>query len=146
MPEQTGPVNADEPPPNLPAVSLDASSDSGDGVSARLSSIEAIDGRAVGPGNVSGPALRVTVRIENGTSAAISLDEASINMFYGAELTPASPLEDASRAPLTGTLAPGESVEGVYVFSVPDAEREQITVEVGHRAGAPLMIFAGPVD
>jgi hypothetical protein len=44
-------------------------------------------------------------------------------------------------------VEPGQSAEGVYVFTVPvpaDA-RDQVTIEVGYEAGAPLLQFTGPV-
>jgi hypothetical protein len=132
-------------PAALPEVALDAPAAVGNGIVATLPSIEAIDGSAVGPGNIAGPALRVTVRIENGTGAAVSLDGVAVNMSYGADRTPASPLDDASRRPFTGMVEPGESADGVYVFSVPTDARDSVTIEVGYQAGAPLLLFTGPV-
>jgi hypothetical protein len=66
-------------------------------------------------------------------------------MFYGSDETPASPLDDPSQAPFQGTVAPGETADGVYVFSVPAGERDSVTVEVGYTAGAPLLHFSGRV-
>ena len=37
------------------------------------------------------------------------------------------------------------SGEGVYVFSVPTDVRDRVTLEVGYQAGAPLLLFTGPV-
>lgn len=143
-PTPTGPTeNVDQGPPSLPAVPLEASASVGNGIVASLPQIEAIQGSAVGPGNVSGPALRVTVRIQNGTAQPVSVDGVAVNMAYGPELTPASPLEDPSQRPFSGMVAPGGSTEGVYVFSVPSDARDSITVEVGYQAGAPLLIFTG---
>ncbi|MGY1591291.1 hypothetical protein ACI79D_04875 [Geodermatophilus sp. SYSU D00708] len=144
-PTPTGPTdNVDEPPPSLPEVAIDAPAAVGNGIVASIASVEAIDGTAVGPGNVAGPALRLTVRIENGTSEAVSLDGVSVNLSYGADREPASPLDDPSRVPFTGTVEPGATGEGVYVFSVPTDVRDLITVEVGYQAGAPLLLFTGP--
>jgi hypothetical protein len=140
-----GPTDANEPPPALPPVALDARSEVGNGVVATLPSIDQIQGTAQGPGNIAGPAIRVTVRIENGTAAPVSLEGVAVNMYFGAELTPASPLEDPSRKDFFGTVAPGKSAEGVYVFSVPSDARDSVTVEVGYAAGAPLLMFTGAV-
>ncbi|TFV90710.1 DUF4352 domain-containing protein [Blastococcus sp. CT_GayMR16] len=144
-PPAPGPTDANEPPPALPPVALDARGEVGNGVVATLPSIDEIQSEAQGPGNIAGPAIRVTVRIENGTAEAVSLGGVAVNMYTGAELTPASPLEDPSRREFTGTLAPGQSAEGVYVFSVPSDARDSVTVEVGYIAGAPLLLFTGPV-
>ncbi|MGY1741763.1 MULTISPECIES: hypothetical protein [unclassified Blastococcus] len=145
-PTPTGPTeDVDEPPPALPEVPLDAPAAVGNGIVATIASVEAIDGTAVGPGNIAGPALRLTVRIENGTSEAVSLDGVAVNLSHGPDRTPASPLDDPSRAPFTGMVEPGATGEGVYVFSVPTGVRDLVTVEVGYQAGAPLLLFTGPV-
>jgi hypothetical protein len=143
-PSPTG--NAEDPPPALSAVPLDATAEVGDGVSATLPRIEAIRGTGRGPGNMPGPAVRLTVRIHNGTGQPVSVDGVAVNMAYGADLTPASPLDDPSQAPFRGTVNPGQSADGVYVFSVPSDARDSVTVEVGYRAGAPLLVFTGRVD
>jgi len=137
--------NPEAPPAALPAVALDATAQVGDGVSATLPRIEEIHGSGTGPGNIAGPAIRVTVRIHNGTSSAVSVDGVAVNMAYGEDMTPASPLDDPSQAPFQGTVAPGKSVDGVYVFRVPSGARDSVTVEVGYKAGAPLLHFTGPV-
>ncbi|NEK85472.1 hypothetical protein GCU60_06820 [Blastococcus saxobsidens] len=143
-PTPTGPTeDVDEPPPSLPEVAIDAAAAVGNGIVATIASVEAIEGTAVGPGNIAGPALRVTVRIENGTAEAVSLDGVAVNLAYGADRTPASPLDDPSRRPFTGMVDPDRSGEGVYVFSVPTDVRDLVTVEVGYQAGAPLLLFTG---
>ncbi len=145
-PTPTGPTeDVDEPPPSLPEVPLEAPAEVGNGIVATIASVEEIDGTAVGPGNVAGPALRITVRIENGTAEPVSLDGVAVNLSSGPERTPASPLDDPSRAPFSGTVEPGGAGEGVYVFSVPTDVRDQVTVEVGYQAGAPLLLFTGAV-
>lgn len=137
------PVAADERPRNLPAVALDAPAETGDGVTGSLVSVEAIDGSGVGRGNVAGPALRVTVKLTNGTDEAVGLDGVAVELTHGTDAVPASPLEDPSRSPFSGTLEPGASAEGVYVFRVPADDRSVVSVAVGYRAGAPFMVFTG---
>lgn len=145
-PTPSGPTaHATELPPALPVVALSAAASEGNGVVASLPRIESIQGRASGPGNVAGPAVRVTVRITNGTHSVVSLDGVAVNMYYGADRVPASPLDDPSQLPFHGSLQPGRSADGVYVFSVPTDARGSVTVEVGYQAGAPLLEFAGPV-
>jgi hypothetical protein len=144
-PEPAQPAVADgELPPALPAVALDQPVVV-DEVTATLPEIEEITGQATGPGDVAGPALRVTVRIQNGTQEAIALDEVSVNAYYRADLTPAPPLNDPSALAFFGPLPAGEAAEAVYVFRVPPEQRGQVTLEVGYRPGAPLAIFSGAV-
>ena len=87
-------------------VPIDAPAAVGNGIVAAIASVEPIDGTAVGPGNVAGPALRFTVRIDNGTGEAVSLDGVAVNLYYGADRTPASPLDDPSRVLLRHELLP----------------------------------------
>lgn len=145
-PVPTGPADPNQPPPALPAVALDATAAAGDGVTAHLASIDAVTGEAGSPGQIAGPALRVTVRITNGTDADISLEGVAVNLYYGPDNTPASPAQHPSAAPFTGSLPAGDEAEAVYVFSVPEDSRDHVTVEVGYQPGAPLMIFSGPVE
>jgi hypothetical protein len=133
-------------PPELLAVPLDGRAEAGNGVVAVLPAIEAIRGTGTGPGNIAGPSLRVTVRLDNGTAEPMALGPVSVNVYYGAERTPASPLDDPSSAPFQGTLAPGKSATGVYVVRIPENARGDVTVEVGYQAGAPLLIFNGSAD
>lgn len=140
----TGPVGADVLPEALPAVGLDESV-SVAGVTASITRVEAIEGQATQPGDVAGPALRVTVRIENPGEQAASVDGVTVNVYSGSELTPAPPLGDPTQSPLAGTVPAGASAEGVYVFRVSLAARSDVTVEVGYRAGDPLAVFRGAV-
>jgi hypothetical protein len=146
-PDAAEPVSAEgeQLPPVLPEVPLDAEASPDDGVVLTVPRIEAIQGAAEGPGNVAGPAVRVTIRIENETGDPLSLDGVAVNMFHGEENTPASPLEDRTRQPFVGDLPDGEAAEGVYVFSVPADARDLVSVELGYRAGAPRAVFSGPV-
>lgn len=146
-PVPTGPTEVvDELPAALPEVALDEPAEVGNGIVATLPSIEAVQGQATGPGNVNGPAVRVTVRIENGTGEAISLDGVAANLYTGADRAPASPLDDASAQAFSGVLPAGDAAEAVYVFSVPADARDAVTVEVGYQAGAPLLLFTGSVS
>jgi hypothetical protein len=112
-------------------------------VSVSLTDVEAIEGTASGPGNVAGPALRVTVRIANGTAGPLSLDGAVVDLAYGGDRVPASSLEDLSRVPFSGELRPGGEATGVYVFTVPEEARREVTVSVGYQPGAPYAVFTG---
>jgi hypothetical protein len=135
-----------ELPPSLAAVALDETAAVGDGVTGALESLEAVEGTATGPGNIAGPAMRVTVRLDNGTAEPVSLDGAVVTMAHGPEQAPASPLDDPSAAPFTGVLDPGGSAVGVYVFAMAEDARQAVTVSVGYRPGAPYLVFTGAAD
>ncbi|KGH43991.1 hypothetical protein IN07_23430 [Modestobacter caceresii] len=133
---------AQELPPDLPAVALEEPVPV-DGLTIEVASIEGIDGQATGPGNIAGPAVRVTVRVTNDSATDMSLGAAVVNLFHGPEATPASPLEDPSQEPFSGTLRPGASADGVYVFTLATGDRDSVTVQVGHAPGASYAVFTG---
>jgi hypothetical protein len=136
----------DAPPPTLAPVGLDQVAEVGNGITARVRQVEAVDGQGYGPGNIPGPALRITVHIDNGTAEPVSLDGVAVSLTYGPDATPGSPLDDPSRAPFSGTVDAGASAEGTYVFTVPRDQRDRIVVSVGYQAGAPVLVFTGPAD
>jgi hypothetical protein len=142
-PSPTGPTaDATALPPSQEPVPLDASTQV-DEVTVSLQGIEAIQGTATGPGDVGGPALRVTVRLENATVDPLDLLGVSVGMTYGDEHVPASPLGDPSAVSFAGTLEPGGTAEGVYVFRVPADARDAVTVSVGYQPGAAYAVFTG---
>jgi hypothetical protein len=134
---------ADAFPVALPAVAFDAPAAGGDGVRAEVVSLEAVDGSGTGPGNVAGPALRVTVRLTGGAAGPVALDLVGVTLTHGADQIPASPLDDPSADPFGGSLEPGATAEGTYVFSVPEGDRDLVTLSVGYRADASSLVFAG---
>jgi hypothetical protein len=145
-PTPSGPTaNATDLPADLAPVPLAATASVGNGVVASLPSIRGIQAKATGPGNVAGPAVQVTVRIQNGTAAPIGLGGVAVNVYYGVDRTPAATVDDPSAKTFAGTLAAGASADGTYVFSVPADARQDVTVEVGYQAGAPLLQFTGAV-
>lgn len=140
---EPAPEGAESLPPALPPVALDETSTAEDGTAVTVTEVEAIDGTGIGAGNVGGPALRVGVRIENGSAEPIALDGVVVDLFHSGATTPGSPLDDPSRRPLSGTLEPGASAEGAYVFSVPGEGRDRVRVSVAYRPGSPFLVFEG---
>jgi hypothetical protein len=130
-------------PPSLAPVALGRSAAVGNGITAEVASLAAFRASAHGPGNIAGPALRATVRITNGTGKPVSLDGVAVDLTYGKAASPASPVDDPSQAPFRGTVEPGGTAVGVYVFSVPSDDRNVVTLSVGYQAGAPFLVFTG---
>lgn len=135
--------SSDELPPAMPPVALDAGADVGGGLVVSIAEVESIQGTARGPGNVAGPALRITVRITNGTREPVSVDAVAVNLYSGPDDDPASPLDDPSQRPFRGSVPAGDRAEGTYVFSIPVEARDRVTVEVGPAPGAQRLLFTG---
>ena len=141
-------VLADVPglPKALPPVGLGQASTFANDTSVRLVSIKAVTAQAHMAGQISGPALAVTVQVTNSGSAPIALDTVSVNVYSGAAGTPAVRMQDHATQPLRGSLAAGKSLSATYVFSVPTADRSAVTVAVAYGAGGGTAIFSGAVS
>jgi len=149
-PGQTGSEGVTPPPAQsdggeqiqLEPVPLDERAPFGDQVSGELVDLSAVEAEGQGVGEISGPALRVTVRLLNGTSEPLSLDAATVSMYFGSDLTPAPPISDGT-VPFRGSLAPGESAEGVYTFSIGEDDRDDLSITVSHSPGSAVVVFNG---
>lgn len=126
----------------LPRVPITATAAFGGGISARVARTAAIVVSAHGPGEVSGPAVAVTIAITNRSEAAIALDSVNVTAAYGAG-APASPFETKPAAPLRGSLASNATRSGVYVFMIPSTQRSNVTVAVSYSPGHPIAVLQG---
>ncbi|MFK4853365.1 hypothetical protein ACI3KT_17140 [Microbacterium sp. ZW T6_19] len=126
-------------------VPLDQVAEPASGVRVSLASITAISGQASVPGEVAGPALQVTVNVENANDSDALTDTLIVNVYYGTDRTPANILVQP-RQDLPLSIAPGEAAQGVYAFTVPEAARGQILVEVDLSVDLPVVLFEGPVS
>jgi cytoskeletal protein RodZ len=114
-----------------------------DGIAVRVSRIESVDGEAQGPGEIAGPALRVSVEVENTSGEDVAMDLALTNLYYGKDRTPASTLSGPGANPLPGTLAAGKKASGRYIFGVPARGRNPLVVEFSLQADRPTILFEG---
>jgi lipoprotein-anchoring transpeptidase ErfK/SrfK len=115
------------------------------GLTAEISRVEAVDGTARGPGEVAGPSLRVTVTINNSSPADAPLNTTVVSAYYGADLTPAPELREPGGAPLPSVVSSGKTVTGVYLFTVPEDERSNVTIMVDYSVDVDPLVFQGNV-
>lgn len=127
------------------SVALDEPVEVAGGVSVALQQIRAGRSTAVAPGEISGPALIVTVSVANNTEEPISLDSSFVSLVDGDGIV-AIPSPGEPARPLSGRLAPAATAEGVYVFTTPSSARQNITVYVSPTAGVPVAQFVGDAD
>ena len=112
------------------------------GLTAKVASVESYTATATRPGEVSGPAVKVTLTLVNSTGSDFPVSTATVNAYYGSASTPADPVQgDASAKPFSGTLKPGASATAVYVFTVPAADAGDVTLTLSDQAGAQLVVF-----
>lgn len=112
-------------------------------VTVTLTDVEAVEGEANGPGEVAGPALRFTIRIENTTGAPIDLGTTVVNAYHGTDQTPSAPLSGPDGQPFPAQLDSGGTATGRFVFGVPEGERDIVRATVDYTVGAPVVVFEG---
>ncbi|MET1007941.1 MAG: hypothetical protein ABWX96_20485 [Propionibacteriaceae bacterium] len=133
------PVKTKEPVP------LDKTGDFGTGLTVSLKDIKSVKGVAKAPGEIAGPAIKITLEATNDSKKDISLDTVTVAVSYGKDRSPAVELSDGRR-PFSGKLGGGDSENGVYVYTVPTDERDDVRVEVSYTGEAPTVAFEGSVD
>lgn len=131
-------------PEQIP-VAPDEPATGGDGVVISLAGVEAVQGEGGLPGEVAGPAVRLRIAITNGAPAPLDLSGVAVNAYRGADRLPFSPLSEPGGSAFTGTLAPGETAEGVYLFSIPEADRGDVVIAVDYAAGQATIVFQGSI-
>ncbi len=113
---------------------------------ATVDEIRAIDGVGQGIGEISGPALAFTITLTNDTKNVLKTAGAVVNL-YDSTASPAIPLlGDPNADPLTGSIAPGASVTGTYVFRVPPEARDSVTLTIAFDPELSVVVFTGPID
>jgi hypothetical protein len=116
-----------------------------DGMQVALTKIERVAGEAVQPGEVAGPAVRVTVTVTNGTGSEFNTSALVVNAYVGKDRAPAGSLVSPGGVPFLGQLAPGESTYGVYLFTIPESQRSDVTITVDYSTKAAMVVFRGTI-
>ncbi|MFE7845376.1 DUF4352 domain-containing protein [Microbacterium sp. NPDC057407] len=114
------------------------------GVNVTVSEVEQLEVKAETPGEIAGPAVALTLTVENDSGESIDLSTAMVSVTgskdsYG-QATTSEPY-----SPFLGSLEPGEEASGIYVFRLPAEERDSLQVTVEYIAGAPIALFTGDV-
>lgn len=129
-------------PGELEAVGLDATADFGNGVTARLTSIESTEAEAELPGEVAGPAVRVTVEMTNGSDQPVALDNVGV-ILTTAGGDPMFLITHPDAVAFSGAVEPGASATGTYLFTIAPEDRADARLTVKHSADSPTAIFTG---
>jgi hypothetical protein len=124
-------------------VAIDGTADFGNGVSARLTEVTAVEAEAHLPGEFSGPAVALTIEVSNGSEESISLATVTADLTFDG--LSAYPVLDPERPQFSGELAPGDTTSGSYVFTLDPAQRDDVALRLSYSTEAPTVIFAGSV-
>jgi len=142
--QPTAPVAPKKPKKPIRA-ELGQSADLHNGVSVTVTKVESVQGVGHGPGERSGPAVRLTVSVVNDTKKALNLDLALLNVYFGPDLSPASSVSGPGARLLPAELAAGGTATGRYVFTIPRREQDDLRVDFTYTTEAPKAIFSGGV-
>lgn len=112
------------------------------GVTARIDGVESLQVEAKTPGEVNGPAVAVTIIIDNQGADPIDVSSAMVSLFGSADVL-GQPTTSDPYAPFSGVIEPGAIGTGTYVFLLPEDARDALTVSVQYMAGKTIALFSG---
>lgn len=112
------------------------------GIAVSVTSVRSVTSKAVGPGQIGGPALALVIKIKNGSKDPLDLSTVTVDL-HGAKGVPGILAAGSPYHPLTGSLASGDSAKGNYVFTIAKADRKPITVQVQYGNGQTVLQFSG---
>lgn len=130
------------PEPETVEADLDEVAEIDGDVKISASKVAEIDVTAQTPGEIAGPALAVTVRIENDSKADLDVETVMVTLIDSAGAVGVPTTAEPAR-PFTGTIPPGSDAEGVYVFLVPEGTRDPIELTIAYSAGVPVVLLVG---
>ena len=105
--------------------------------------MEAVQGKATGPGEIAGPSVRFTITIKNSTGKKVDLSSTVVNAYAGVDSAPAIPLQGPGGKPFPSSVADGGSATGVFVFNIARADRDRVEVTVDTSVRNPVVAFKG---
>ncbi|MGO4956996.1 hypothetical protein ACTQ49_06950 [Luteococcus sp. Sow4_B9] len=149
-PVATTPVPAPSAASTAPAatakapVALDRPVELAPKVDVRITGVKAITAEAKLPGDVSGPAVQFDVVVDNQSDAPVSTANAVVNVL-GSDKSPAVMVFSPPSDPLEASVAAGAKATGTYVFRLPAAKRNPVTIEVSVDPALPVANFTGAV-
>ncbi|MFD4422846.1 hypothetical protein ACFWN7_15275 [Agromyces sp. NPDC058484] len=143
-PTPTPPASGEPtPPPQAPPVGFDDEAEVVPGVTFSIADLEAVEGEAEGRGEVAGPAIRFRVDVANATTAPVELGTTVVNVFSGSSQEPAQDLSGPGVEPFPAEVVAGGAASGVFVFSVPLEQRDEVTISIDFTVGVPIVVFQG---
>jgi hypothetical protein len=129
-------------PTLLPEVALTDSATPADGITISLTDLSQVDAQTHVPGEVSGPAVRVSIEIGNSGAQPVDLTSVVVELS-DSDGAPGIPVSTADSKSFDGMLDPNASITGVYVFRVPVDRRDPILIAVSYAAGSTVAQFSG---
>jgi cytoskeletal protein RodZ len=112
-------------------------------LTAKVTKMEAVQGKADGPGEIGGPSVRFTIAISNTTGKTVDLSNTVVNAYYGPDSAPAVELRMPGGRTFPSSVKNGSTATGVYLFNIPEASRGKVEVTVDTSVRNPVVAFRG---
>lgn len=112
-------------------------------VTANIVDVKAVDGVAKGKGQIAGASIQVQVQLKNKTAQSISTSEVSVSAEYGDAAWPAERLSGPGQVLFPETIPSSQTASAVFVFAVPDDQRQSVRIFVSYQASSPIAVFSG---
>ena len=143
--ELVPPVDGPSPEPSVavslaPSVKVGKPSDILPGVRVSVGTVKPVTVKAQLPGELAGPAAAVPVQIRNGSKKAFSLDGLAVTAAYNGD-TPGTDTSAAPAKPMEGSLKPGKTAKGTYVFMVPRKYAGSLHLEISSDQSPTIVQF-----
>ncbi len=124
---------------DLPVVDAGVDVAINSGIVVTVSEPRGVNIEAIGPGEISGAGIAVTVEIRNESESPLDLSGLAVNALYGDVPADTSMAEPSD--PMRGSLAPGKEASGVYVFRMPGgASSDSLRIEVEHNGATDVVV------
>ncbi len=124
-----------------PPVPVGRTAAMGGKVSATVALVD-LNAVAKGPGEVSGPAVAVTVHIVNGTAAPLNVSDVAVSLTDKAG-TPGNPMSGSPASPFLGQIGAGKTAVATYVFALSRSRVNPVSVSLSYSTEAPVVVFVG---
>ncbi|MFT4258391.1 hypothetical protein [Microbacterium sp.] len=133
-----------EKPADGEEVPLDQPAPAVQGVVAEVVGLEATTAGGDVPGEPAGPAIKVTVRLTNGSASAVDTAGSNVTLTYGGDdRLPAAGLAVDGTSTWPDSIPTGGHADAIFQFAVPSVPEGDIRVMVDLLASAPNIVFVG---
>lgn len=112
------------------------------GVNVRLVGLEPVQITEGAPGDILGPALSVTLEVQNTSSRSVDVSTVEITLLDSREQV-ASAMTGTRFSPFTGVVGAGSTARGVYLFRIDPDVRQPVTVQVWLKPGTRPIEMVG---
>lgn len=145
VPAPSGGSSDETVSPGRPVATVDAGSSRDithpGGVTVRIDDVKIVKIEGTGPGQISGPAAAVKLTITNGSKKSVDPSSAVVTLLQGKDYRVATPTTTSPAKPFSGSLEPGESAAGTYLFELSDNKLGVADLVVQYQTGGEVARF-----